>query len=151
MQVLLFGLDGVEYGIMLKDVDFISEKMNVVEVPNALEAVRGIVMLRGKVMPVYSLASRFCFAEQETRYLLVVKVDDIKIALEVAMIDKVIWIEKEAIVSLPAIVRDTQPCFQEVIMYGGKMIGLLDIRGLVSQQDRKALCLFIKKNIQKGS
>lgn len=69
MQVLLFKLNGVKYGILLKDVEFISEKRNVVKIPNALEDVSGIVMLRGKALPVYSIASRFGFVEQEDRHL----------------------------------------------------------------------------------
>lgn len=145
MQVLLFKVNGVEYGILLKDVEFISEKRNVVKMPNELKSVRGIVMLRGKAVPVYSLASRFGFVEKENRYLLVVKVDDIKIALEVSEIDKVVWTKKEAVVSLPIAVRATQMCFREALIYGENLIGLLDIGGLVSQHDRRSLYLSIEK------
>lgn len=151
MQVLLFKLNGVEYGILLKDVEFISENKNVVKMPNAQEAVRGIVMLRGKAVPVYSLASCFGSGEQENRYLLIVKIDDIKIALEVSMIDRVIWIEKEAVISLPAVVRATQMCFKEVLIYGENLIGLLDISGLVSQQDKRNLYLSIEKYTEEMS
>lgn len=151
MQVLLFKLNGVEYGILLKDVEFISENKNVVKIPNALEAVSGIVMLRGKAVPVYNLASRFGFMEQENRYLLVVKMDDIKIALEVSTIDRVIWIEKEAVISLPAVVRATQMCFREALIYGENLIGLLDISGLASQQDRRKLYLSIEKYVEEMS
>lgn len=139
MQVLLFRLNGIEYGILLKDVEFISEKVNVVKMPNAMEAVSGIVMLRGKPVPVYSLALLLGFAEQETRYLVVVKVDDIMIALEVSRIDRVIWIEEEAVIPLSDIVRDTQLCFREAIIYGEKLIGLLYINGLVPRQDMREL------------
>lgn len=151
MQVLIFKLNGVEYGILLKDVEFISENKNVVKMQNALEAVSGIVMLRGKAVPVYNLASRFGFMEQENRYLLVVKLDDIKIALEVSMIDRVIWIEKEDVISLPAVVRATQMCFREALIYGEILIGLLDIGGLVPQQDRRTLYLSVKKYAEEMS
>lgn len=151
MQVLLFKVNGVEYGIFLKDVEFISEKRNVVKMPNELEPVRGIVMLRGKAMPVYSLASRFGFVEQENRYLLVVKVDDIKVALEVSEIDKVVWTKKEAVVLLPIVVRATQMCFREALIYGENLIGLLDISGLVPQQDRRSLYLSIEKYAEEMS
>lgn len=71
-----------------------------------------------EVMPVYSLASCLGFMEQENRYLLVVKTDDIKIALEVSEIDRVIWTENEAVIPLPAMVKATQPCFREALVYG---------------------------------
>lgn len=86
MQVLLFELSGEEYGILLNDVEFISGKMNIVKVPDVLEAVSGIVMLRGSTVPVYSLASRLGIARQGTGYLVVVKVDDMNLALEVELI-----------------------------------------------------------------
>lgn len=143
MQILLFKLNGAEYGVLLKDVEFISEKKNVVKMSNALKSVNGIVMLRGEAMPVYSLASCFGFVEQENRYLLVVKAVDIKIALEVSEIERVIWTENEAVIPLPAMIRATQPCFREALVYGKKLIGLLDINELVPQQDRKNLCLAI--------
>lgn len=148
MQVLIFQLNGIKYGILLKDVEFISEKRNVVKMPNALEAVSGIAMLRGDAVPVYSLASRFGFAEQESRYLLVVKVDNIKIALEVSEIDRVVRIEKEAVILLPAAVRATQLCFREAFIYGENLIGLLDISGLVPQQDRLSLCLSLERYME---
>lgn len=149
MRVLLFKLNGMEYGILLKDVEFISEKRDVVKMPNKLEAVRGIVMLRGKAVPVYSLASRFGFVEQENRYLLVVKVDDIKIALEVSEIDRVVCTKEESVISLPVVVKATQMCFREALLYGGNLIGLLDISGLVPQQDRRNLYLSIEKYADK--
>lgn len=146
MHVLLFWLNGVEYGILLKDVEFISEKINVVKVPNALKAVSGIVMLRGKGIPIYSLALRLGFVEQEYKYLVVVKMEDIEIALEVEMINKIVWIEEDDVISLPAMVSATQLCFREALVYREKLIGLLDVGGLVSRQDRKELCMFIEKS-----
>lgn len=148
MQVLLFKLNGVEYGILLKDVEFISEKRNVVKMPDALGAVSGIVVLRGKAVPVYSLASRFGFVEQENRYLLVVKLDDIKIALDVSEISGVVWVEKEDVIALPGVVRATQMCFREALIYRKKLIGLLDINGLVPQQERRDFCLCIEKYVE---
>lgn len=151
MQVLLFCLNGREYGVSLENVDFISKSMKVVKVPDALETISGIVMLRGKTVPVYNLALHFGYMKQETEYLLVVNVDDIKIAPEVEMVDRVIWIEKEAMISLPVIIRTKQPCFQEAFVYEGKLIGLLDISGLLSRQGKKELDLLIEKNAKKYS
>lgn len=149
MQVLLFELNGEEYGILLKDVAFVSEKVNVVKVPDAPEAVSGIAMLRDKLVPVYSLASLFGFVEQESRYLLVIKVDDIRIALEVTKVNRVIYIERESVALLPSIIRATQMCFREAVIYEKKLIRLLDISGLVTRQDRGKLRLAIKRYVEK--
>ena len=53
--------------------------------------------------------------------------DDVKIVLEVSSIDKAIWVEKEMVKLLPAIVKTAQSCFREVLVYEERLIGLLDI------------------------
>lgn len=77
----------------------------------------GIVMLRGKAVPVYSLALRLGFAKQEPQYLLVVNADNISIALEIDGIDRVIWIEKDTLEMLPAIARTSQSCLREFFIF----------------------------------
>lgn len=148
MQVLLFELNGEEYGILLNDVEFISGGVNIVKVPNALEAVTGIVMLRGRAVHVYSLASRWGIAKRGAGYLLVVKVDDINLALEVDLISRVIRIKKEAVFTLPAMIRATQTYFREMFVYGEKLIRLLDVNGLVPSQDRREFCMAVKKCVE---
>lgn len=135
MQVLLFGLAATKYGILLQDVKFISRKINVIKLNNAFKAVTGVVRLRDKVMPVYSLSSCFGMEEQETCYLLVVKWKEFDIAIEVGMVDKVICVEQEAVVSLPFVLAARRPCFRYVIRYGGELIGLLDIERIFCKQD----------------
>lgn len=49
-------------------------------------------------------------------------------------------------ISLPAMVSAAQTCFREVLVYREKLIGLLDVGGLVSRQDRKELSMFIEKS-----
>lgn len=96
VYVLLFRLNGVEYGIVLKYVCFIEKKKCCRSVGCTGEAGR-IAMVRDNVVPVFNLALHFGYAEQEADYLVVVNVDDVKIALEVSSIDKAIWVEKERV------------------------------------------------------
>lgn len=56
--------------------------------------------------------------------------DDVKIVLEVSSIDKAIWVEKEMVKLLPAIVKTAQSCFREVLVYEERLIGLLAISSL---------------------
>ena len=57
MQFLTFTLNGMDYGIPLKDVESIETRTNVVTVPTAPTHIRGIMRLHGSIIPVYSLTS----------------------------------------------------------------------------------------------
>ena len=56
MQLLTFLLNGVKFGIPVNDVESIETRMNVVNIPNSLPQVHGIMNLHGEVIAVYSLA-----------------------------------------------------------------------------------------------
>ena len=59
MQLLTFLLNGVKFGIPVNDVESIETRMNVVNIPNSLPQVLGIMNLHGEVIAVYSLAEQF--------------------------------------------------------------------------------------------
>ena len=44
--------------------------------------------------------------------------------------DKALWVEKEMVKLLPAIVKTAQSCFCEVLVYEERLIGLLAISSL---------------------
>ena len=84
----------------------------------------------GDVVPVFDLALHFGYAEQESNYLVAANVDDVKITLEVSSSDKALWVEREMVKLLPAIVKTAQSCFREVLVYEERLIGLLAISSL---------------------
>ena len=49
MQLLTFLLNGVKFGIPVNDVESIETRMNVVNIPNSLPQVHGIMNLHGEV------------------------------------------------------------------------------------------------------
>src|SRR4051812_31706205 len=60
---LTFTLDGEENGVTLLTVREIIEYQPITTVPNAPPAIRGVINLRGAVVPVIDLATRFGLAE----------------------------------------------------------------------------------------
>ena len=48
MQLLTFLLNGVKFGIPVNDVESIETRMNVVNIPNSLPQVHGIMNLHGR-------------------------------------------------------------------------------------------------------
>ena len=90
MQLLTFLLNGVKFGIPVNDVESIETRMNVVNIPNSLPQVHGIMNLHGEVIAVYSLAEQFHYPEQEINNIIVASMNGTKIGLEVGNVDEII-------------------------------------------------------------
>ena len=64
-KYLTFGLGGEEYGVPILTVVEIIKMMAVTPVPRAPESVRGVINLRGNVIPVVELRRKFGMEETE--------------------------------------------------------------------------------------
>jgi purine-binding chemotaxis protein CheW len=68
-QYLSFSLAGGEYGIGILKVREILQYETVTRVPSTPRSVRGVINLRGQVVPVVDLAAKFGLAETEVSRL----------------------------------------------------------------------------------
>ncbi len=65
MQLVVFKLDREEYGVDIMQVQEIGEYKQPVKVPNAPAFIEGIINLRGEVIPIISIHSRFNLPKNE--------------------------------------------------------------------------------------
>ena len=112
MQLLTFLLNGVKFGIPVNDVESIETRMNVVNIPNSLPQVHGIMNLHGEVIAVYSLAEQFHYPEQEINNIIVASMNGTKIGLEVGNVDEIIDVPDEKVISMPVIMKAVENCFE---------------------------------------
>lgn len=110
-------LNGVKFGIPVNDVESIETRMNVVNIPNSLPQVHGIMNLHGEVIAVYSLAEQFHYPEQEINNIIVASMNGTKIGLEVGNVDEIIDVPDEKVISMPVIMKAVENCFDEVASY----------------------------------
>ena len=110
MQLLTFLLNGVKFGIPVNDVESIETRMNVVNIPNSLPQVHGIMNLHGEVIAVYSLAEQFHYPEQEINNIIVASMNGTKIGLEVGNVDEIIDVPDEKVISM---IDDVLLCLDE--------------------------------------
>lgn len=139
MQLLTFTLNGVDYGIPLKDVESIENKMNIVPVPTAPAHIRGIIRLHGAIIPVFSLASRFAFTNLPVQNLIVANVEGMKIALEVERVKEIVEVENANVLPMPSLMYGAKNCFNDVASCQKELIVLLDVASLVSVEEQKQL------------
>lgn len=138
-QYLTFILDGEEYGVPILKVNGIQGWEKTTPIPNSPDFVKGIINLRGEIVPIIDLRKRFGLEElsynQHTVVIVVrVEQDDKKrtVGLVVDAVADVYDIEPEAIHNTPDFGDRINNCFIRGLgMIGDKMVILLDIDTLV--------------------
>ncbi|PWW39790.1 MULTISPECIES: chemotaxis protein CheW [Paenibacillus] len=107
LKVIVFKLGSEEYGIEVDKVQTIERMMPITRVPKTFSFVKGVINLRGVVIPVIDLRGRFALPETEytdqTR-IVIVGVDDMQVGFIVDSANDVIDIKRDAIDSPPEVV-----------------------------------------------
>lgn len=73
-KVIIFRLEAEEYGIEVNHVQSIERMQNFTRIPNAEKSIRGVINLRGVIIPIIDLRKRLSYEEvpytEETRILI---------------------------------------------------------------------------------
>lgn len=142
-KYLTFTLAGEEYGIGILRIKEIIGMMPITSVPRTPGYVKGVINLRGKVIPVIDLRLRFNMEENDytdRTCIIVVEIDmetaDMVIGIVVDAVSEVVSIKKEDIEATPAFGTDLNT---EYILGMAKMEGavkiLLDIDTVLSSDE----------------
>jgi len=146
-KYLTFSLAGEEYGIGILKVKEIIGLMTITRIPQAPDYVKGMINLRGKVIPVIDLRLKFCMeaiAYTERTCIIVVEVRTMdrtmKMGIIVDSVSEVLNIKNGEIEDMPSFGKrlDTDNILGVAKVAGGIKI-LLDIDGVLSESDFIAL------------
>lgn len=146
MQFLTFVLNGIDYGIPLKDVESIEIKKDVIKVPTAPSHIIGIIRLHGEIVPVFSLSSRFGVNEGQIESLVVANVDGMKIGLEVEKVKEIVEVENRQVLPMPSIMNGVKNCFSDVASRQKQLFVLLDVASLVTMEEEQEIRQLITDN-----
>lgn len=103
-KYLTFYLEGEAYGIEIRHVTEIIGIQPITQVPELPGYVRGIINLRGKIIPVMDVRVRFNKKPQnydERTCIVVVEVNDLSVGLIVDTVSEVMSISEENTVQMP--------------------------------------------------
>lgn len=107
MKVIVFKLGEEEYGIEVDKVQTIERMMPITRVPKTYSFVKGVINLRGVVIPVIDLRGRFGLPESEytdqTR-IIIVAVNEMEVGFIVDSANDVMDLNSDAIDSPPDVV-----------------------------------------------
>jgi len=142
IQLVSFNLEKEEYGVEVLKVREIIRMSNVTRVPNTPMYVEGVINLRGKVIPIISMRKKFSMEDVEndkrTR-IMVMDVDGQLMGFVVDAVSEVIRISETEIQPPPTAVTSgiEQECLSGVVNQAERLLMLLDLEKLLSQEDRK--------------
>ena len=93
--------DGLRYGIDAEQVETILTDHTITHLPCVPEYVRGIVNLRGQIMPVIDLRLRLGKPPKDDCIIMVVNVESEAISILVDSVEKMVDVPKSAILPMP--------------------------------------------------
>lgn len=137
-KFLTFVTGSEAYGIEIKYVTEIIGIQPITEVPEVPEYIRGIINLRGKIIPVMDVRLRFKkpFKEYAERTcVIVIDVEDISIGLIVDSVAEVITIPDLDIVAPPEVSKGTNKFIKGIGKVGNEVKLLLDCNKLLSENE----------------
>lgn len=150
LKYVVFQLGEHKYGMNLMYVNGIEQDYHIIPVPNAPEGVKGIINLRGAVIPVYSLRERFGMdsrIDNPEKSLLVTQSSGALLAYEV---DAVVEIEEmcdQDINKMPAVASNDETVFMEQVLHIGKEIVIaINVDRVLSDDTKDRINQMIEEN-----
>jgi purine-binding chemotaxis protein CheW len=139
MKIIVFQLGEEEYGISVEEVQSIEKIQHITRVPGVKEYVKGVINLRGVIIPIIDLRTRFKLQEQlnhELTRIIMIRLNDIEAGLIVDAANDVVDIDEKTIASVPDTVDGTAAEYLNgVVKVGSRLIVLLNLPKVLSLED----------------
>lgn len=139
----VFRLGEEEYGLDIMDVNTVEKYISIEKASNLPKNVKGILRLRGDVIPVYSLRSKFGLEEKEPDHdtrLIITNSNGTPIAYEVDQMRGIENIDQEQLYEVPSIVKNKATSYmKQVTNLNGRLIVLMDHNGILADEEQEAL------------
>lgn len=137
-KFLVFRLGDEEYGIDIQKITTIIEKdMNIARVPKTPLFLKGVINLRGEIIPIISLRKKFNLADdeftEETRIVIIKLLDEMTVGLIVDSVAEVVELDDEAIENVTNISSELSLDYLTGVgKIEGRIVTLLNLEKLVS-------------------
>ena len=142
-QLVVFHVGPELYGVDIGRVHEIIRLQTVTRVPRAPSYVEGVINLRGKVIPVVDLRRRFGLPTAEhTRAsrIVVVDVGEQVVGMIVDAVNQVVRLDTATVEAPGAVVTGADNAYvQGIAKLTDRLVLLLDLDGVFSREDRRAL------------
>lgn len=143
-RFLTFALGNETYGIEIKYVTEIIGIQAITELPELSNYIKGIINLRGKIIPVMDVRLRFkkeCKEYNDRTCIIVIDIDELSIGLIVDSVSEVLSIDEKDIVEPPQINKGYNNRYIKSIgKVGNDVKLLLDCEKMLTEDEKDNLC-----------
>lgn len=149
-KFVIFQLAEQKYGMHLMRVNGIEQGYQIIPVPNAPEGISGIINLRGKVIPVYSLRERFGMnprIDNPEKSLLITSCQGTLLAYEVDAVEEIETVLQDRISDMPAVASNDETAFMEWVLHIGEDIVIaINVDKVLSEDARTMVNQLVEDN-----
>jgi len=143
LQIVVCELADEHYGLDIARVFEIIRNQPITPVPRAPSFVKGVINLRGRIIPVVDLRGRFGMPEaeptKETR-IVVAESSSTTVGLIVDSVSEVLLVSADAVEPTPGVAAGADAQYlRGIAKLGGRLVLLLELDGLFGIEDRTAL------------
>lgn len=142
-KYLIFTIDKEKYGIEIKYVIEIIGIQNITKIPELDEYVKGIINLRGKIIPVVDVRLRFkkpVMEYDDRTCIIVVDVGELTVGLIVDRVSEVVNISEDQVAPPPVTSMNTKNKYINGIGKIGESVRLLiDCNKLLNYEDKEII------------
>ena len=145
----VFMLGDKEFGLDIMEVNIIEKFMNIEPVTSFSDTLKGIIKLRGDVIPVYSLRRKFGLGDiqpdDETRFIITTS-NDILIAYEVDKMSEIVQFEENQMYEVPSVIKNKDTSYMKLVTsVDDRLIVILDQNGILSEEEQTKIKKVINK------
>lgn len=147
-KIILFRINNQIYGIDVEKVNAIEPKTGAVRVPNAPDNIEGIIDLRGMVIPVYSLHSKFKLTNSEEvadSKLIITRSGDNVFAFTADYVDEIITVDSKDLSTPPKMIQATQTSYiDEIAKVKDNLVLCLNADKILSANEKEDMKNFVE-------
>lgn len=145
----IFKLGEESYGLDIMNINSIEKPVPIEKAANAPANMKGMIILRGDKLPVYSLRKKFRLKEKEadedTR-LVVTNSNGITIAYEVDKMEEIVAFEEEQILDVPPLVKNKDTSYiKAVTKSNDHLLILMELDGILSEEEQSKIKAMLKQ------
>jgi len=142
-QFVSFIVGGEEFGVNILTVQEIIRPVDITRVPHAPEFVEGVINLRGRILPVIDLRTRFGFPERDRdddMRIIVVEIGPQTVGFMTDAVQEVLRVDVTAIEPAPELAVGIDAGYlRGVAKLDERLLILLDLENLLSTKEAEAL------------
>ncbi len=135
LQLIAFSIGDQTYGVEITTVREIRAWNGATPLPNTREYVRGVINLRGTIVPIFDLRARFGdgqTAPTKNHVVVVMSVGEKWVGILVDAVSDILTVSRDDIHTVPEGNSVDMELLNGIVTHDNRMVGLIDLAAIVS-------------------